>query len=295
MAESSDLKVFISWSGELARQVALALHELLPVFFDVVKPWMSDEDIDAGARGLEAITRELDDTRYGIIVVTRENQRSQWLNFEAGALSKKFENEGVVRVAPLLVDMEAGTELTGPLVQFQWKQLDRAGFEDLLVSIGKVVGVTREVVQRRIVAEWEPFKEAVDKAIEKAGETKKEPPRTVQSMFEEILTVTRSLAHASAPAATRIRESASYKSAIPRFLRASSAIKSVQAYFAEAGIDDVRIEEIMPGQIGVWVSLASQPGASEIIELKIRLDSVIKRSGYVGQASLYVNDGLMLP
>jgi hypothetical protein len=144
MVEQSGLKVFISWSGDLAKEVATLLHGLLPVIFDGVMPWMSDQDIEAGSRGLEEIARELDGTSFGIIVVTNENQGSQWLNFEAGALSKRIDDEGRVRVVPLLVDLESGAELTGPMTQFQWKLLDQRGVRELLVAIGAAAGVGKE-------------------------------------------------------------------------------------------------------------------------------------------------------
>jgi hypothetical protein len=113
-------KIFISWSGDLAREVTLVLHGWLPEMFDGIKPWMSAEDIDAGARGLEEIGEQLDSTSFGIIVVTQANQNAPWLNFEAGALSKRFgPRDARTRVAPLLVDLSSAGQIVGPIKQFQ--------------------------------------------------------------------------------------------------------------------------------------------------------------------------------
>jgi hypothetical protein len=49
---------------------------------------MSDEDIDSGARWNDSIAKSLDDTHFGIVCATRENQHAPWLIFEAGALAK---------------------------------------------------------------------------------------------------------------------------------------------------------------------------------------------------------------
>jgi hypothetical protein len=42
--------IFISWSGEISRQVATALRELIRNTIQTATPWMSEVDIDKGAR-----------------------------------------------------------------------------------------------------------------------------------------------------------------------------------------------------------------------------------------------------
>lgn len=43
------MKVFISWSGETSKKVALALKAWLPNVIQALDPWMSDKDIEKGA------------------------------------------------------------------------------------------------------------------------------------------------------------------------------------------------------------------------------------------------------
>ena len=105
------LGVFISWSGERSRQLARELKWWLPRVLSPVKPWMSDSDIQKGDRWSEQIGHQLRDHRVGIICVTPENTSSEWLLFEAGALSKTF---GEGRVCPVLLGIRP-TELEGPL------------------------------------------------------------------------------------------------------------------------------------------------------------------------------------
>lgn len=90
--------------------------------------------------GLVKIATELADTGFGIIVVTQENQHSQWLNYEAGALSKDV-NDETVRVAPSLVDFERKNDVIGPLGQFQGTLLVKEGVEKILTEIARVVAV----------------------------------------------------------------------------------------------------------------------------------------------------------
>ena len=61
------MKVFISWSGERSKQVARALFEWIPCVIQAVKPWMS-EQIAKGARWSPEIAKELEETRFGIVL-----------------------------------------------------------------------------------------------------------------------------------------------------------------------------------------------------------------------------------
>ena len=102
MASDQDFTVFISWSGPLANSIARALHDWLPMMFDHIEAWFSDTDIPAGATWFGGIQERLNSSDYGIIVITTENLKEPWLNFEAGSLSKKLKDD-IARVTPLLV------------------------------------------------------------------------------------------------------------------------------------------------------------------------------------------------
>jgi hypothetical protein len=83
------MKVFISWSGARSRIVAEALRSWLPDIINAVEPFVSELDIDRGAVGTEVIARQLRDSAFGIVCLTRDNQTRPWINYEAGALSKR--------------------------------------------------------------------------------------------------------------------------------------------------------------------------------------------------------------
>jgi hypothetical protein len=90
------MKVFISWSGPRSKAAAQALHQWLPDVIQSIEPWMSAEDIDAGARWGNEVTNELAQTRCGIICLTQDNLTAPWILFEAGALSKTIEKTYVI-------------------------------------------------------------------------------------------------------------------------------------------------------------------------------------------------------
>ena len=67
------MKVFLSWSGHRSHQVALALRDWLPSVIQSITPYVSSEDIDKGARWSTDIAKELEDSTFGILCVTKDN------------------------------------------------------------------------------------------------------------------------------------------------------------------------------------------------------------------------------
>ncbi|WP_405613534.1 toll/interleukin-1 receptor domain-containing protein [Streptomyces sp. NBC_00076] len=105
----------MSWSGEASRLCAEALRDWLPFMNQGIDPFVSSQDISKGERGLDKIASKLQDSSFGIVCVTRENQHAPWVNFEAGALSREL---GESMLAPFLLDLEV-KDLSGPVAQFQ--------------------------------------------------------------------------------------------------------------------------------------------------------------------------------
>ena len=84
------MKVFISWSGDQSKKIAQLFRDWLPTVIQAIEPFVSSEDIEKGARWNTDIAQELKESSFGLICVTKDNLNSQWLNFEAGALSIRF-------------------------------------------------------------------------------------------------------------------------------------------------------------------------------------------------------------
>lgn len=109
------MKVFLSWSGNQSHKVALIFRDWLPSVIQSIVPYVSSEDIDKGARWSTDIAKELENSTFGILCVTKENQSAPWLTFEAGALSKTMDKS---YVTPFLFDLKR-SEVDGPILQFQ--------------------------------------------------------------------------------------------------------------------------------------------------------------------------------
>ena len=85
------MRVFISWSGNKSHKVALVFRDWLPSVIQSIEPYVSSEDIDKGARWSTDIAKELENSTFGILCVTKDNLEAPWLSFEAGALSKTMD------------------------------------------------------------------------------------------------------------------------------------------------------------------------------------------------------------
>src|SRR6266849_2805275 len=105
------MEIFISWSGQRSGAVAAALHKWLPKVVNAFRPWLSAADIDKGARWNAEVSAKLATVKAGIFCLTPDNLSSQWLLFEAGALSKTLEK---TFVCTLLVGLEP-SDVEGPL------------------------------------------------------------------------------------------------------------------------------------------------------------------------------------
>jgi hypothetical protein len=130
------MELFISWSGPRSHAVAQSLRDWFPLLINAVKPWISSSDIDRGARWGVEVAARLQSSKVGIICVTPENLHSDWLPFEAGALSKSVDN---ARVCPLLIELEKAA-LDGPMAQFQATLVQRGEFKALVETVNRALG-----------------------------------------------------------------------------------------------------------------------------------------------------------
>jgi TIR domain len=189
------VKVFISWSGEKSKAVAAALNGWIPEVLQYATPFMSDTSIEAGTRPMAVIERELGDTKFGIICVTSDNYMEPWLNFEAGAISKKLGLEET-RVAPLLVDLDTN-DVNTPLKQFQMNKLDKEGVYDVIRSINtKALEDGEGLDEPRLTSALERcwpdlhLKIEAAKAISPSLDVKRTPDEKMDDVLESVLLLT---------------------------------------------------------------------------------------------------------
>jgi hypothetical protein len=132
------MKVMISWSGEPSHVLAIALRSWLPQVIEGVQPFVSSEDIPKGSRWFAELSKQLETTSYGILCLTRDNQYEQWINFEAGAVSKQVDDS---RISTFLIDLPP-TDIKGPLAHFQATSPNKEDVFRLVRSIARAAGAS---------------------------------------------------------------------------------------------------------------------------------------------------------
>ncbi|MEJ8860006.1 toll/interleukin-1 receptor domain-containing protein [Variovorax robiniae] len=188
----ASMHLFISWSGPRSKALAEFLRDLLPNVLQNLKVWMSEHDIEAGARWSTTLSERLAGSDAGIACVTSENQHSPWLLFEAGALSKSLESG---RLIPLLLDI-GPSQITYPLAQFQLLQCDRPGLEKLIFSLNSMTTepIEPQRLGRQIEKWWPDIQAAIASTNSIPVAVSSVPSRSTQDMLGEVLQEVRELA-----------------------------------------------------------------------------------------------------
>jgi hypothetical protein len=161
-----------------------------------IRPYVSSQDIDKGARWSSDIAKELHESTFGILCVTRSNIDAPWINFEAGALSKTIDRSSV---APFLFDIKR-SEVQGPLLQFQSTINEKEDLYKLLVSLNNAMTEAErleDVPLKKSFDVWWPELAKALSAIAPSEERPRTPEKTgklahSEAILEEILDLTRS-------------------------------------------------------------------------------------------------------
>lgn len=184
------MKVFISWSGPLSKKLGEAIRDWLPGVLQLVTPYFTADDIEKGARWSSEIAHELSESQVGILCITRDNLHSEWIMFEAGALSKTLEN---TRVCPILFGI-TNTDLVGPLKQFQTTAFDKADFHKFVAVVNGKLGDSKlpSITLDMVFNKWWPdLEEKIKGILEHAPANDDAPIRADRDILEEILQNTR--------------------------------------------------------------------------------------------------------
>src|SRR5215216_6597371 len=184
--------VFISWSGSRSKRVAEALEKWLSMVLQAVNPWLS-LDIEKGARWSPVIAERLEQSKVGIICVSRDNVDSHWLLFEAGALSKTKD----AYVCTLLIDLRPA-DLSAPLAQFQATTTEKEDIRRLAHTINSAVqrcgecSPSDQVLNDTFEALWPILNTVLKEVVQSSGESDSSKKlRADRELLEEIVEILR--------------------------------------------------------------------------------------------------------
>jgi hypothetical protein len=117
------------------------------------------------------------------------NLSSEWILFEAGALSKSMLD---AKVIPLLFGLELG-DLSGPLSQFQALKIDQKGIMDVITAINAVseTKASETTINQLVPAIWSQLQQKIDSIPGKAPAGKHIRPNG--EILEELVSQVRGL------------------------------------------------------------------------------------------------------
>lgn len=186
------MKIFISWSGQTSKNIAEIYKQWIQSVIQAVRPYYSPDDMVKGTRWSTEIAKELEESKVGIICLTKDNLQNPWIMFEAGALSKNIDKS---KVCPLLFGVEPN-DMQGPLVQFQAAKFTKDDMKKVVKMINvelNELALSTEVFENAFELWWPKLYDRIDAELNKQIKTHGKELRDQRDILDEILTLTRAI------------------------------------------------------------------------------------------------------
>lgn len=151
------MKIFLSWSGDLSKKIALCFKDWLPQIVQRLDtpPFISDE-IESGTNWSNRVFEELRQSDIIITFLTPENIHSPWVNFEAGVAA----NSSNSRVVAFLLYLQEEDLKNSPLQLYQNIEYDEEKIKKLFKEINDQLGNSKQdekIVENNFKAFWPQF------------------------------------------------------------------------------------------------------------------------------------------
>lgn len=190
------MDLFISWSGENSNKIASVIRKWIPCVIQAVTPYYSPTDIEKGNRWNHEISKKLESSKVGIIILTQENLAAPWIMFEAGALAKNIEKSCV---CPILFGVSP-SDIQGPLLQFQCSSFTKEDVYKLIITINNNLE-EKKLDDTTLSSTFEVWWEKLEKDIQEILTTTKgytptpTSNRSEKDILEELLRLARTAAY----------------------------------------------------------------------------------------------------
>ncbi len=190
------MKIFLSWSGKLSKQIAREFEIWIPTVVPHIDVFYSKESLEVGRQWIDGLNKALEDVRYGISIITQDNLQSPWINYEAGAIFHKSSSDQCILI-PILIDVNKA-ELTGPLGTFQAINFSEQEIRKLVLSLNENLGekkIPESMLDTMFNIHWKEFNKRIGVILEE-HEINFDPEKQINSetMLKRIYEYTRTLA-----------------------------------------------------------------------------------------------------
>jgi hypothetical protein len=149
--------VFIGWAGHKSGFIAQALRAWLRCLSPDIDPWVSNLDLPPGGLWPVDLAARLQQTRAGILCITKDNTDSRWLNFEAGALARSVESSLVI---PYGIDIEPSS-IPNPIGHYQGVAAKRQDTLRMIERLFTALEVTYDRKHNTFAVFWPLLSKAI--------------------------------------------------------------------------------------------------------------------------------------
>jgi len=148
------MKIFISWSGETSRRLALSIKNNI-LNYPGITTFISSEDINSGTLWFNKVTASLNEMNEALVVLTPSSYARPWLNFEAGYIFGKLNKLSII-----VISQDEAFAVSGPFSPFQVRNgRSRTDIIKLLSDITKDKG---ESIEKWVDIHFKKWKEEVE-------------------------------------------------------------------------------------------------------------------------------------
>lgn len=186
------MKVFISWSGDFSREVAEQLSQWIPSVIQSVEIFFSPDDIGKGENWDNKLSKELNESNFGIICLTPENVAAPWIHFEAGSLAKAVDS----RLSAIMFCVNV-SDIKGPLSRFQNTKFEKNDVFKLMqtINVATEAPLKNEILAYTFDVMWDQLDRAVSPIIKKYQSNfhPKKEETDDREAIQEILSIVRKM------------------------------------------------------------------------------------------------------
>lgn len=169
------LKIFISWSKNKSREIALEVKDFFEgLFHNSIELWMSSDSIEYGSTFIIDINDALRKSDCCIAIITEENINSSWIMYEIGAIAGKSyfssDNLDTKAVIPIIFDgIDDKKFSNSPINQFQRLRFGKESIFNLSKQLNKRVGIysSETSLEKQFNLNWNGLLKGVERVANK--------------------------------------------------------------------------------------------------------------------------------